>query len=159
MEVGFSSSDRETCSLYATVWAAPIVSRPKRKLVNSWNTQPDDNHNSKTDLKSLSVVPWGKLQEGNQIEDEMCTDTLISTMQKKKLKEFSIHNTMLCKQTSLDTASSTEHYAQNSTRMEKENKAKADWNRSLLLQDLALRQVTVLHYCSQTFDVYTLFYI
>lgn len=154
MEVGFSCSDRETCSLYATVWQLP-----KRKLVNSWNTQPDDNHNSKTDHKSLRVAPRGELQEGNQIEDEMCTDKLISTMQKIKLKEYSTHNTVLCKQTSLDTASSTEQSAQNSTRMEKENKAKADWNRSLLLQDLVLHAGHSPALCSQTFDVHMLFFI
>lgn len=104
----------------ATAWQLQPVNRPKRKLVNSWKTEPDDNHNSKTDHKSLRLVPQGKLQ------DEMCTDKLISAMQKISLKEYSTHNTMLCKQTSLDPASSKEQSAQNSTRMEKINKAKAD---------------------------------
>lgn len=47
-------------------------------------------------------------------------------MQKIRLKEYSTHNTVFCKQTSLDTASSREQAAPNSTTMEKENKAKAD---------------------------------
>lgn len=91
----------------------------------------------------------------------MYTDKLVSTMQKIRLKEYSTHNTMLCrdKQSSLDTASSTEQSAQNSTTEEDENKAKAGQNGSFLLQDLSLPAGHSPAPCSQIFDVPMLFYI
>lgn len=121
MEVSFPSSDRETCRLYATAWQLQPASRPVRILVNSWKIQPDDNHNSKTDHKHR---PNSK----KEIREKMrclISDKLISALQ-TRLKEYSTHNSVLCKQSSLDTASSTEQSALNSTTMEKEKKAKTD---------------------------------